>query len=96
MAHNYRNDRRQFDSVRGSKMSLVYEYWEQRFLACERCAFKKKWFGHVLTCGEPVIGEVILHNGEEVKLCGCVMAIKTKIETAKCPINNWTNDTSQN
>ncbi len=49
---------------------------------------------HYLTltksCGTLGIGtEVELKNGENVKLCGCIMPIKTGLRISSCPINKW-------
>lgn len=30
-----------------------------------------------------------MHNGKQIKLCGCSMAIKTFLQAATCPIEAW-------
>lgn len=73
-------------------MDFIYEYWEKRFNECKRCDFKREWYGGLITCGTPVIGEIVNTDEEAIKLCGCIMNIKTKIANAECPINKWNND----
>jgi hypothetical protein len=42
-----------------------------------------------VTCGTPIVGEVITHKGKEVKLCGCIMKFKTLIPQSHCPVKKW-------
>lgn len=61
---------------------------KERMEICRRCDYKKK-LGRSLTCGTPIIGEKINIVGVSYVLCGCLMRIKTKIKSAKCPIGKW-------
>lgn len=71
---------------------------EEKLAICKECPYSKKskWFGEaVTTCGTlnlltfpPVIGDVVMHEGKEIKLCGCVMNIKSLFEL-KCPADKW-------
>lgn len=56
---------------------------------CLRCKYAQSLPLAGVTCGEPLVGETITHNGELVHLCGCVMGVKTLIPDAKCPIGKW-------
>ena len=53
----------------------------KRLLTCQNCEYYTK----VMTCGTPVIGQMV----DGVKLCGCVMPIKTKLKVARCPLDKW-------
>ena len=46
----------------------------------------------IVTCGTPVVGEIVRIEGKDIKLCGCIMKLKAKIESATCPLNLWEND----
>ena len=50
----------------------------------------------IITCGTPVVGEVVRVEGKDVKLCGCIMKLKAKLESATCPLNLWENDNDTN
>ncbi len=60
----------------------------KRLSICNSCEFKKELLGN-LTCGKPIVGETIIHEGKEVKLCGCIMKFKTMIPQKSCPIKKW-------
>lgn len=69
-------------------MEVVYKDWKKRLTQCTYCDYAvKNKIG--ITCGELIFGEVVIHEGKEVKLCGCIMKIKTKLTNAQCPINKW-------
>jgi hypothetical protein len=80
-----------FEIIQPMKLQ-VYRRWKRRMLKCVECKYSQKLYD-VVTCGKPIVGEVITHEGKEVELCGCLMNIKTKLPDAKCPINKWQNDT---
>lgn len=71
---------------------IVYKYWLQRFETCKRCTFSKRLLLDIVTCGTPVTGEVITVEGKDIKLCGCIMKLKSKLPDAKCPLKLWDND----
>tara|TARA_R110000803_G_scaffold21548_3_gene54236 strand:- start:4784 stop:5197 length:414 start_codon:yes stop_codon:yes gene_type:complete len=61
-----------------------------RMQICKNC-------DHYLTvtksCGTLGIGSKVEdENGEKVKLCGCVMPIKTGLKISSCPLNKWSKD----
>ena len=58
----------------------------KRKAICNKCPYRKELTN---TCGIPIIGGVIIHNGLEVKLCGCFINEKTKYAIASCDIENW-------
>jgi hypothetical protein len=74
--------------------SFVYRRWKRRLAVCHRCEYARKLYD-VVTCGKPIVGEVVKHNGKDVELCGCLMHIKTKLTESTCPINKWKNDTTE-
>jgi len=48
------------------------------------------------SCGTLGIGsEIKDENGEVVKLCGCIMPIKTRLKIASCPLKKWTSEISK-
>jgi hypothetical protein len=59
----------------------------------------KKWIGsgakfvdkETLNNRETICKECIFYNHEKntCKKCGCLMKIKRKMDTSKCPINKW-------
>lgn len=62
------------------------ERQNKRISICESCNhFRVK----TRTCGKPVIGERIQHNGETKRLCGCFMDAKTKLKFGSCPLDLW-------
>jgi len=71
---------------------------------CRSCPYSRqnKELGiSFLTCGKFMTGEMVTHNGKPIKLCGCVMAVKTglvdfvssitdhEFESLKCPAERW-------
>lgn len=60
-----------------------------RMLECINCKYAQTAPVLGVTCGKALVGSTVTHNGELVHLCGCVMAIKTLIPGAKCPIGRW-------
>lgn len=54
-----------------------------RMEVCRACPHFRRPLG---TCGTPVWGETTASGAE---LCGCVMAVKTKLKRSKCPIDKW-------
>lgn len=69
-------------------MEVVFKDWKKRLSQCTYCEYSvKNKIG--ITCGEFLIGDVVIHEGKEVKLCGCIMKLKTKLTNSICPINKW-------
>lgn len=58
---------------------------EKRMAICEGC----KHLSSKKTCGKPVIGGKVKHEGKTVKLCGCFMRVKTKFANQSCPLGKW-------
>jgi hypothetical protein len=70
-----------------------------RFQICRQCTYSRK--SSVLgvpttTCGRldltvmpPIVGETVVHEGKEIKLCGCAMKVKVFTPGATCPANKW-------
>ena len=42
------------------------------------------------SCGTLGIGTWITDGKKKMKLCGCIMPIKTTLRIASCPLNKWT------
>ena len=48
------------------------------------------------SCGTLGFGtEIELENGERIKLCGCIMPIKTGLRISSCPLNKWASELSK-
>ena len=60
---------------------------KQRFDTCLKCEFLHNSPMGV-RCGKS-IGEVVTYNGEEKKLCGCFMKVKTLFKASACPLGKW-------
>ena len=62
---------------------------KKRISICEACEhFRPK----TRTCGKPVVGQRIEHNGESKRLCGCFMDAKTKLKFGSCPLGLWSSN----
>jgi len=66
--------------------TVTKERQNKRISICESC---KHFRDKTRTCGKPVIGEKIEHNGEIKRLCGCFMDTKTKLKYGSCPLELW-------
>lgn len=59
---------------------------------CAQCPYHKKmkWLGkRVITCGNFLdIGKPVQHEGREIKLCGCIMNVKTLLNKP-CPAGKF-------
>lgn len=62
-----------------------------RMKVCEMC---KHYKPSTKSCGTIVLGDRVQHNGDEVRLCGCVMTNKAWLAFAKCPLGHWGNQKS--
>jgi hypothetical protein len=61
---------------------------KKKLATCSKCEYARQLMGQV-TCGTPITGNVIKYNNKEVKLCGCVMALKVIVTDATCPTDKW-------
>lgn len=62
------------------------ERQQKRIGLCSDCPnFRAK----TRTCGKPVVGEWVVHEGEKKRLCGCFMDYKTKLKFGSCPLDIW-------
>ena len=65
---------------------------DHRIKTCQECKYYKKT---TMSCGTLIIGDSVPEENEfnyrkkKVRLCGCVMPVKTKLVFAKCPLNKW-------
>jgi hypothetical protein len=59
-----------------------------RLKVCRRCEYSGRLL-RAVTCGTPIVGSTVMHEGVEINLCGCVMRFKSKLDCAKCPANKW-------
>jgi hypothetical protein len=61
---------------------------EERIQICKNCNYSNNYLG-VVWCGQPLIGEKVIHEEKNIRLCGCNMNIKTKFTKSKCPAKKW-------
>jgi len=59
---------------------------EERMARCTSCEY---YVAETRTCGTLLLGGEAKVGKRKVKLCGCVMPLKTKLKTSACPINKW-------
>ncbi len=59
-----------------------------RLQICKQCTHATE-FKRLISCGTFLIGNTIVENEKVVHLCGCVMNVKTKIKSSKCPLGKW-------
>lgn len=59
---------------------------KSRMNLCRNCQYFVKKTG---TCGTLALGQRTVYQGRKVKLCGCIMELKTKLRASKCPIDRW-------
>lgn len=65
----------------------------ERLNTCKKCKFFKPL---TQSCGTLLVGKIVdaeensvTHYKEKIKLCGCIMPIKTKFVFASCPAHKW-------
>ena len=72
----------------------------RRLSTCRSCEFYNSEYG---TCGTPLIGRAltkeeiieiekantITKHRSKIRLCGCVMKLKTRLTFADCPVGKW-------
>jgi hypothetical protein len=59
--------------------------YDERIAICKACEHYYNGF-----CGTPFVGHVVTHNGEEMKLCGCLIHMKAAFNALSCPLDKWT------
>jgi hypothetical protein len=59
---------------------------EDRLNICRSCDHFVK---STQSCGTLILGATIIHKGKKVRLCGCVMPIKTEFAFAACAVGKW-------
>ena len=63
---------------------------QERLKICKACKYYKE---ETKTCGTFRVlkpeGDTITYRKKKVKLCGCIMPLKTKFKGVSCPINKW-------
>lgn len=59
---------------------------DSRLNACRNCTYYVKATG---TCGPLGLGKKIVYNQERMRLCGCIMKLKTRLRPSQCPIGRW-------
>jgi hypothetical protein len=67
-------------------MSQQKSNHDKRFEICVAC---EHFIAATGSCGTLIIGSTVVHDNKKVKLCGCVMFIKSAIKSAFCPIGKW-------
>lgn len=64
-----------------------------RLEICKNC---EHYLPSTKSCGTLGFGtEIELEDGEKIKLCGCIMPIKTGLRISSCPLNKWTSELSK-
>ena len=58
----------------------------ERLAICRAC---EHYVEATESCGTLILGKTVEHQGEDVKLCGCIMPIKTSLRVGSCPLNKW-------
>ena len=65
----------------------------ERLNTCKKCKFFKPL---TQSCGTLIVGNTVdpeensvTHYKEKIKLCGCIMPIKTKFVFSSCPAHKW-------
>lgn len=68
---------------------------EYRRNVCKGCLHRHNTLG-VRTCGTPqlkwdgsIYGGIVISEGREIELCGCIIKEKTKYEGEFCPAHKW-------
>jgi len=57
-----------------------------RLNICKAC---KYYVTETKSCGTLIVGKKITYKGNKIKLCGCVMPIKTRLKVGSCPLDKW-------
>ena len=73
-------------------MSIFIKSSEQkaRMDICRSCDHYKE---DTRSCGTLIVGDYVnVGKKRRVKLCGCVMPLKTKFKVSSCPLKKWSSD----
>ena len=70
---------------------------EERLSICRSCEYYKE---ETRSCGTLIMGDelpelVDVGKKRKVRLCGCIMPLKTKLKTASCPLKKWESNLSR-
>ncbi len=60
--------------------------YADRMAICGVCEFYRTSTG---TCGPAIVGKTVTYNGEQRRLCGCIIAIKAAMPIMSCPLDKW-------
>lgn len=58
----------------------------RRLSICRGCEYYRK---NTRTCGTPIVGDTVVHEGQTKRLCGCFMELKTQFQGSACSIGIW-------
>jgi len=58
---------------------------EARLQSCRAC----EHYSEKGTCGTPVIGNDVIHEGVKYRTCGCKMSAKVLFPALSCPLGKW-------
>ena len=74
--------------IQGKSIEKIsIEEIEKRINTCEYCPHLS--WGKIRSCGKLLRGGKVIHNDEEMKLCGCNIDDKVKYKNDKCPLGKW-------
>lgn len=70
---------------------------EERMSICRSCEYYKE---ETRSCGTLIMGDdlgelVDVGKKRKVRLCGCIMPLKTKFKIASCPLKKWGSELSK-
>jgi hypothetical protein len=75
------------------RINVPLHIQRERLNICKKCKFYKPL---TQSCGTLILGDTVdpeensvTHYKEKIKLCGCIMPIKTKFIFASCPAHKW-------
>lgn len=72
------------------KILVTPEERNKRAALCNSCEFYKP---DTRTCGTfrliNPLGDLVIHEGRDVRLCGCIMPVKWNFSSTSCPLGRW-------
>ena len=68
------------------KILVDNKTYNGRLDTCRAC---KHYVSGTRSCGPLIVGKVVKHRRNNVKLCGCIMDVKSRLAVASCPIGRW-------